>query len=509
MQPGDAAGMNAPPSAGVAGLVQREAQGVDVALHGGGADVAHRALAVRRHDVRAGLPAVLRDRQLGGRLEVVDAPRRRLATEAVEALADVVDEAGLAHLAVGDDVDPRAVLHRHDVVDGVGDRGLELGGLALALLVQVHQPGQGLGPGQAADMGGPHGHRVGSSLGSGGVVACGEGVGAEALEGGDLRQHREPVRARDARVELLVDVEHVLGEAAVLGEVGELPELDRGDRVVDVHAVLEPPARLGLHRDQVLPHHRDLGLAADRTVTGDDRVHLEVEDEVERGDPAVDRARPGDRGAADEQDVAGVEQPGVRHVDERVAGRVRGTDLDQAHLAAADVDALLAGERPVRPGRGDALELEGPEDVPGELAERAVQVLDLRDGVEGLLRHQLGGRGGGEDLDVPRGDELVAVDVVGIRVGVHQRPEGVGVGDRPDPVEHLPGQREVEQRVDHQRGARPRDQAGVAPAPAAVGLQPGVAALAEVVESSAVVLGAHAGRPLGVLSQVRSRCAGA
>ena len=116
--------------------------------------------------MRAGLPAVLRDRQLGGRLEVVDAPRRRLAPEAVEALADVVDEAGLAHLAVGHDVDPRAVLHRHDVVDGVGDRGLELGGLALALLVQVHQPGQGLGPGQAADMGGPHGHRVGScSLG--------------------------------------------------------------------------------------------------------------------------------------------------------------------------------------------------------------------------------------------------------------------------------------------------------------------------------------------------------
>ena len=56
-------------------------------------------------------------------------------------------------------------------------------------------------------------------------------------------------------------------------------------------------------------------------------------------------------GHADEQDVGGEHDARVGHVDDQVARRVRGADLDQPHLAAADVERELAAELARR--RGD------------------------------------------------------------------------------------------------------------------------------------------------------------
>ena len=53
-------------------------------------------------------------------------------------------------------------------------------------------------------------------------------------------------------------------------------------------------------------------------------------------------------------------------------------------------------------------------------------------------------------------------------------------------VEHLGGELQVEQRVDQQRDAVAHDQPGVAPPPAAVGLEVGVAGVAEFVEALVV-----------------------
>ena len=49
--------------------------------------------------------------------------------------------------------------------------------------------------------------------------------------------------------------------------------------------------------------------------------------------------------------------------------------------------------------------------------------------------------------------------------------------------QHLLGQREVEQRVDEQRGLAVDDQPGVAPPPAAVGLQVGVQTVAHLLQT--------------------------
>ena len=53
-------------------------------------------------------------------------------------------------------------------------------------------------------------------------------------------------------------------------------------------------------------------------------------------------------------------------------------------------------------------------------------------------------------------------------------------------VQHLAGEPQVEQRVDEQRRAVADDQPGVAPAPTAVGLEVGVAAVTEVVQALGV-----------------------
>ncbi len=79
----------------------------------------------------------------------------RTRFEAVEALLDVGEEAGLRELAVGDDIDAAVGLLAHDIGDRFGDHpvvGLLV--VRLAAVFRLHQVEQVVRARQAADMGG-------------------------------------------------------------------------------------------------------------------------------------------------------------------------------------------------------------------------------------------------------------------------------------------------------------------------------------------------------------------
>ena len=133
----------------------------------------------------------------------------------------------------------------------------------------------------------------------------------------------------------------------------------------------------------------------------------------------------------------------------------------------------------------DVLEVEVAEAVLEELADLAHL---------GRAAHHLGEPLGGvvgefvrrgqrrDDLRV--GDEFVAVAVVAVGVGVDERPDVVGGGlGGAHGLEHIRRERHVEEGIDQQRLALGDDEAGVAPAPAAVGLDPGVTAGSEIVQT--------------------------
>ena len=99
-----------------------------------------------------------------------------------------------------------------------------------------------------------------------------------------------------------------------------------------------------------------------------------------------------------------------------------------------------------------------------------------------MLGDLLGAGPAGEDASA--GHQLVAERVVAIGVRVDQRSDRAGGGDRcTEGVEHFAGVREIEQRVDQQVFTLIDDQSRVAVTPAAVGLQPCVAPVAEVMQA--------------------------
>ena len=196
---------------------------------------------------------------------------------------------------------------------------------------------------------------------------------------------------------------------------------------------------------------------------------------------------PHDRRALDEQDVAGEQHAGLGHVGERVAARVRRPDLDEVDAATADGQRVAAGERVGRQRQGDVAELERSEGVVVERVELGAEVVDRHRMKERRrdLGHLLRGGRGRPDRGA-LGHELVAPAVVAVGVGVDQRVDRHAVGDRLHRREHVAGQVEIEQRVDEQRRVLAGQQPGVAPAPAAVGLQVGEQAVAELVEAACV-----------------------
>lgn len=114
------------------------------------------------------------------------------------------------------------------------------------------------------------------------------------------------------------------------------------------------------------------------------------------------------------------------------------------------------------------------------------------------LGHFRGGCGGGDDPGA--GNQLVAVAVVAVRVGIDQRADCVGsrLGGAHGP-QHAVGKREIVQGI-HQQGLLPVDnQSRVAPAPGSARGQPGIHAIAQCLQA-VFILVAHNSvrRPSGV-----------
>ena len=109
------------------------------------------------------------------------------------------------------------------------------------------------------------------------------------------------------------------------------------------------------------------------------------------------------------------------------------------------------------------------------------------------LGHLRGGALGGHDQRVTH--QLVAIAMVAVGVGVHERVDPPGGGDGAAHLgEHALREGEVEKRVDEQRRLAVDDETGVAPTPATVGLKVGVETIAHFVQTHAVAR-AHT-RPL-------------
>jgi hypothetical protein len=175
-------------------------------------------------------------------------------------------------------------------------------------------------------------------------------------------------------------------------------------------------------------------------------------------------------------------------VRDRVPLRVRGADLDQLDGAVADPQVEAPVERRARHAQLDVAEAERAEDAADVRAELRPELVGVLERVEELWRrgpHVGDRRGGRVDLRARR-EQLVAEAVVAVAVGVQRGADRPAVGDTPHRVEHVAGEREVEERVDEQRSAVARDQAGVAPAPRPVGLEVGEQPVAELVEPLAV-----------------------
>ena len=89
---------------------------------------------------------------------------------------------------------------------------------------------------------------------------------------------------------------------------------------------------------------------------------------------------------------------------------------------------------------------------------------------------------------------LIAVAMVAIVMRVHhcidfRRRFRLGFAHR---VQHVARQGHVEQRVDEKRLSTIDDETCIGPAPAAIGLQPGIAAIAEIVQTFRILKPAQA-----------------
>ena len=156
-------------------------------------------------------------------------------------------------------------------------------------------------------------------------------------------------------------------------------------------------------------------------------------------------------------------------------------------------DGLVSDTRPEFPLEGhgrkglfDSFEVKGAEGFEEEPARFThVRRLTHERGVLGrtLGGHLLGCGPGSDDLRFCH--QLVAVAVVGVGVGVDQRVEGArGRGFRiAHAGKHGACQFQVKQSVHQQALVAVHDKPRIAPTPAAVGLDPGVASISHIVES--------------------------
>jgi glycosyltransferase involved in cell wall biosynthesis/GT2 family glycosyltransferase len=288
--------------------------------------------------------------------------------------------------------------------------------------------------------------------------------------------------------ELGVDRRDVHHQALALAPLRPPVHRNRAGRLERRHPCVVGQPSLLVEVFEIGPRLAHVCRLRERAVTRDEHGRVELLDPQAGGDPVGDRADPGDRVGSVEEDVAGEHHPLGGQEGQRVATGVRRADLDQAHLALADLEAQLAAERLRGQHRLDAREVEGSEAAQEELAQRA-HVRRLLDERRHRRRRQLGHLGGrplgGDD---PRArDELIAVTVIAVGVGVQQRVDPRCGRHRPAHLEqHLLGQGEVVERVDQQRAVAVADQPGIAPAPAAVRLQVGVEAVTDLLQPALV-----------------------
>jgi len=161
---------------------------------------------------------------------------------------------------------------------------------------------------------------------------------------------------------------------------------------------------------------------------------------------------------------------------------------DEVHRAVADLEVQAVLERRRGQALLDLLEVEAAHRALGELVERRTQIELVEQAVDegGRDGGHLGRRGCGRVQIRRVREQLVAEAVIAVGVRVHRLLDGVALGDRPHRVEHAPREPQVEQRVDEHRRAVAGDEAGVAPAPAAVRLEVGEEPVAELVQALGV-----------------------
>ena len=192
------------------------------------------------------------------------------------------------------------------------------------------------------------------------------------------------------------------------------------------------------------------GRGGERSVSRHDHGRVELEHAVAGGDPVGHRARPHDRVAAVEEDVAREDDPVVGEVDHDVAGRVGRSDLQQGHRTVSDRQVEPALERRGRQRRLDVVEGERCEDAGQELSGRTergrsrARTPAIADG--GSCAISSAQRA--DAMMSESGDERVAVAVVPVGVGVDDRVDPLGRGRHASHrLEHLAGQPEIEERV--------------------------------------------------------------
>ena len=180
-----------------------------------------------------------------------------------------------------------------------------------------------------------------------------------------------------------------------------------------------------------------------------------------------------------------------------VAPRVRWANLDQLNQAATHLDIQTTFERTGGHAHFDAVELEGAEERPEQSADLAGCRVQRSQHGRRHLCHLV--RGGHRADDLGLIQQLVAIAVVAVGVGVDQCDDGRGASVVGHRLQHPRRQRQVEQRVDQQRRAIADDQTGVAPAPTTVGLQVCMAPIGNLVQTPFVRRCGHLAHPLSLL----------
>src|SRR5215469_10290572 len=110
----------------------------------------------------------------------------------------------------------------------------------------------------------------------------------------------------------------------------------------------------------------DLGHAlfiGDRAMTGNDGLHVHLQDAVAGPQPVAHRPGPHDGVATNEEDIARENNTVVRNVCQRVTTRVRRADLDEMYRLISYLQRHFALEGLARQRQRDIFKVEGAEDV--------------------------------------------------------------------------------------------------------------------------------------------------